>query len=89
MSQDKETKRRLQVLPYELSFRQPTAAGLAKVTEFSKKTGDYASLSATDLKVLAVTYDLEAQLVGTQHLNKERQTLEGLLSFSIKRVLKI
>lgn len=41
------------------------------VTEFSKKTGDYLSLSATDIKVLALTYQLELEHVGSQHLKKE------------------
>lgn len=41
------------------------------VTEFSKKTGDYPSLSATDIKVLALTYQLELEHVGSQHLKKE------------------
>ncbi|XP_034721889.1 RNA-binding protein NOB1-like, partial [Etheostoma cragini] len=43
------------------------------VTEFSKKTGDYPSLSATDIKVLALTYQLELEHVGAQHLKKEPQ----------------
>uniref|UniRef100_A0A8C9Y1F9 NIN1 (RPN12) binding protein 1 homolog n=1 Tax=Sander lucioperca TaxID=283035 RepID=A0A8C9Y1F9_SANLU len=37
----------------------------------SKKTGDYPSLSATDIKVLALTYQLELEHVGYQHLKKE------------------
>lgn len=41
------------------------------VTEFAKKTGDYPSLSATDIKVLALTYQLETENVGTDHLKKE------------------
>ena len=41
------------------------------MTEFSKKTGDYASLSATDIRVMAVTYMLETQHVGTNHLREE------------------
>jgi len=68
---DKETRQRLEVLPYELDLRQPTSEGYRKVTEFAKKTGDYSSLSATDLSVLAVTYDLEALHVGTSHLRSE------------------
>ena len=32
------------------------------VSTFSKKTGDYGVLSPTDLKVLALTYELECQL---------------------------
>ncbi|CAG5132962.1 unnamed protein product, partial [Candidula unifasciata] len=40
-------------------------------TSFSKKTGDYRSLSAVDLKVLALVYDLEKQFKGTEHIRKE------------------
>jgi RNA-binding protein NOB1 len=43
------------------------------VTEFSKKTGDYPSLSATDIKVMALAYQLEKERVGTDHLKKEPQ----------------
>ena len=32
------------------------------VTEFSKKTGDYVSLSAVDLKLIALVYQLECEL---------------------------
>lgn len=44
---------------------------MSLVTEFSKKTGDYPSLSATDIKVLALTYQLELEHVGSQHLKTE------------------
>jgi len=68
---DKETRQRLQVLPYELSMKQPSSNAMKIVSDFAKKTGDYASLSATDLRVIAVTYDLELQHVGKEHLNEE------------------
>nr|XP_056718750.1 RNA-binding protein NOB1 [Euleptes europaea] len=68
---DKETRRRLAVLPYTLHFRQPGPEYVRLVTEFSKQTGDYPSLSATDLQVLALTYQLEAEHVGVAHLKKE------------------
>ena len=42
------------------------------MTDFSKKTGDYISLSATDIKVIALTYMLEVRHVGSaEHLKKE------------------
>ena len=44
---------------------------MISVTDFSKKTGDFGSLSATDIKVLALTYMLEATHVGTKHLNDQ------------------
>ncbi|XP_074142196.1 RNA-binding protein NOB1 [Sminthopsis crassicaudata] len=68
---DKATRRRLAVLPYELHFKEPFPEYVRLVTEFSKKTGDYPSLSATDIQVLALTYQLEAELVGVAHLKKE------------------
>lgn len=41
------------------------------VVNFSKKTGDYTSLSAIDLRVMALTYMLEVQVNGTKRLRKE------------------
>ncbi|XP_044283949.1 RNA-binding protein NOB1 isoform X2 [Varanus komodoensis] len=68
---DKETRQRLAVLPYQLHFKQPFPEYVRLVTEFSKKTGDYPSLSATDIQVLALTYQLEAEHVGVAHLRKD------------------
>ncbi|XP_068117258.1 RNA-binding protein NOB1 [Hyperolius riggenbachi] len=68
---DKNTRRRLAVLPYQLCFTEPRPEAVQLVTEFSKKTGDYGSLSATDIKVLALTYQLEAEHVGKDHIRTE------------------
>ncbi|XP_078101260.1 RNA-binding protein NOB1 isoform X1 [Sander vitreus] len=68
---DKPTRRSLAFLPYTLIFKEPHPEHIRLVTEFSKKTGDYPSLSATDIKVLALTYQLELEHVGSQHLKKE------------------
>ncbi|XP_048371750.1 RNA-binding protein NOB1 isoform X1 [Sphaerodactylus townsendi] len=43
----------------------------ARMTEFSKQTGDYPSLSAADLQVLALTYQLHVEHVGAAHLRTE------------------
>ncbi|CAE6379718.1 unnamed protein product [Rhizoctonia solani] len=42
----------------KLEVLTPDATSLAKVTAFSKKTGDYSVLSAADLGILALTYSL-------------------------------
>ncbi len=55
---DSKARHHLESLPFQLNVREPTAEGLHKVVEFSKKTGDYASLSIVDLNVLALQYDL-------------------------------
>lgn len=38
------------------------------MTDFTKKTGDYRSLSATDIRLLALTYQLEKRHVGVDHI---------------------
>ncbi|AWP01024.1 putative RNA-binding protein NOB1-like [Scophthalmus maximus] len=68
---DKPTRRSLAFLPYQLKFKEPNPEHIRHVTEFSKKTGDYPSLSATDIKVLALTYQLELEHVGSGHLRSE------------------
>ena len=55
---DSKARHHLESLPFQLDVREPTAEGMAKVIDFSKKTGDYASLSTVDLHVLALLYDL-------------------------------
>ncbi|XP_055840941.1 RNA-binding protein NOB1 [Episyrphus balteatus] len=63
--------RRLVVLPFDLQIREPHSECLKFVTEFSKKTGDYASLSAIDLKIIALTYELEKEHVGSDHIKTQ------------------
>lgn len=64
----KRQLRQLVVLPYNLQIKDVFPENIKFVTEFSKKTGDYPSLSATDIKVIALTYQLEKELCGTEHL---------------------
>ncbi|XP_047436963.1 RNA-binding protein NOB1 [Mugil cephalus] len=77
---DKPTRRSLAFLPYQLHFREPHPEHIRHVSEFSKKTGDYPSLSATDIKVLALTYQLELEHVGSQHLRTEPQVKVNIQS---------
>ncbi|XP_051235640.1 RNA-binding protein NOB1 [Dicentrarchus labrax] len=77
---DKPTRRSLAFLPYQLNFKEPHPEHIRLVTEFSKKTGDYPSLSATDIKVLALTYQLELEHVGSQHLKKEPEVKVNIQS---------
>lgn len=73
--------RRLVVLPYDLQIKPVFQENVQYITEFSKKTGDYPSLSATDIKVMALTYQLEKEKVGTDHLKNEPQ-INRLVSFT-------
>ena len=52
----------------------------ATVTDFSKATGDFATLSRTDLRVMALAYQLEVELKGKAHLHaKPRKVRLGAL----------
>lgn len=45
-------------LPFQLVTREASAEGINAVTQFARQTGDYHSLSAVDLQVLGLVYDL-------------------------------
>uniref|UniRef100_S4PX82 RNA-binding protein NOB1 n=1 Tax=Pararge aegeria TaxID=116150 RepID=S4PX82_9NEOP len=64
-------RRKLVVLPYDLKVKDVFSENIKFITEFAKKTGDYTSLSATDIKVMALTYQLEKEVIGSDHLKKE------------------
>ncbi|XP_060522560.1 RNA-binding protein NOB1 isoform X1 [Cylas formicarius] len=63
--------RRLVTLPFDLVIKEVFPDNVKLVTEFAKKTGDYPSLSATDIKVISLTYQLQKEKVGTNHLRSE------------------
>ncbi|XP_022084009.1 RNA-binding protein NOB1-like [Acanthaster planci] len=65
---DSATRQRLTVLPYDLKYREPSPESVKIISEFAKKTGDYRSLSAVDLKVLALAYQLTKEHCGIEHL---------------------
>jgi len=58
------------------------------VTEFARKTGDLRSLSATDIRVIALAYTLEKELIGTDHIRTE-PTNKVWHSFSVLRVTDV
>lgn len=76
---DSKARAHLETLPFELEVREPSAEGLTKMVEFSKKTGDYASLSAVDMHILALLYDLEKEGCSTvEHIRTEpKRALTG------------
>ncbi|KAK6354534.1 Nin1 binding protein [Orbilia brochopaga] len=47
-----------------LQYRSPKPASIKYISDFAKKTGDYGVLGATDLQVLALTYEIECEAVG-------------------------
>lgn len=68
---NKRQLKRLCVLPYELVIDEPSKESVQHVIDFAKKTGDYLSLSSADIKVIALTYQLECQLIGKDHLRDD------------------
>ncbi|XP_058011545.1 RNA-binding protein NOB1 [Ahaetulla prasina] len=58
---DRAARRRLAGLPFELLLREPFPEHVRLVSEFSKQTGDFRSLSAADIQVLALTLQLEIE----------------------------
>lgn len=65
---DKRARNSLERLPFTLQTREPSADAMTAVVNFSRKTGDFAYLSLTDLRVMALTYMLEAEANGIEHL---------------------
>lgn len=77
----KRQLRRLVVLPYDLKLKDIDPESLSLVKEFAKQTGDYPSLSLTDLKVLALTYQLHKEIVGLEGVRTEpivKKTVEAV-----------
>ncbi|VDK84404.1 unnamed protein product [Litomosoides sigmodontis] len=67
----------LESLPYQICVQEPTAESLHIIVEFSKKTGDYPSLSAVDLKLLALVHDLHLQQYGKDGLHYDLETINN------------
>jgi RNA-binding protein NOB1 len=55
----------MESLPITIKPREPTIQSYNAVVEFSKKTGDFPTLSKVDLKVLALAYQLEVEAKGS------------------------
>lgn len=61
---DSKSRNLLTTLPYEIEILSPSEAAMKSVIEFSRKTGDFAALSLTDLKLIALTFTLESRING-------------------------
>ncbi|KAE8717502.1 RNA-binding protein nob1, putative isoform 2 [Hibiscus syriacus] len=65
---DPVSRRRLAFIPFTIDSLEPSPDALNKVIKFSRATGDLQTLSDVDLKLIALTYMLESQIHGTNHL---------------------
>ncbi|KAF9156956.1 Nin1 binding protein [Actinomortierella ambigua] len=68
---DRQARQDLALLPFDIEVINPTEDSVRAVAAFARKTGDLAVLSATDLRVLALTYQLEVAANGTRRLRTE------------------
>ncbi|XP_019236302.1 PREDICTED: RNA-binding protein NOB1 isoform X3 [Nicotiana attenuata] len=65
---DPNSRHSLNFLPFTVDTMEPSPDSLKKVISFARATGDLQTLSDVDLKLIALTYTLEAQFHGTHHL---------------------
>ena len=67
---DSKARAQLAALPFEVEAKDPSDIALRAVSAFARKTGDFAALSLCDLKVIALTYDLETEHNGTEFIRE-------------------
>ncbi|CAA7390931.1 unnamed protein product [Spirodela intermedia] len=65
---DPTSRQRLSFLPFTIETMEPAPDAIKKVVKFARETGDLQTLSDVDIKLIALTYMLEAQIHGTGHL---------------------
>mmetsp|Transcript_18907 Transcript_18907/g.48335 ORF Transcript_18907/g.48335 Transcript_18907/m.48335 type:complete len:482 (-) Transcript_18907:321-1766(-) len=69
---DRHARDRLAAMPFELETREPSSEATEAVRHFAKLTGDLPALSSVDLRVLALSWQLEKETKGgVQHLRSE------------------
>ncbi|CAI9094022.1 OLC1v1029656C1 [Oldenlandia corymbosa var. corymbosa] len=80
---DPNSRHSLNFLPFSVDTLEPSPDSLKKVISFARATGDLQTLSDVDLKLIALTYTLEAQTHGTQHL---RDSPPPMHTVNVKRL---
>ncbi|CAD6184118.1 unnamed protein product [Caenorhabditis auriculariae] len=69
-----------ELLPFEVILREPSSSSLRKVVDASKITGDYQSLSVVDIKVIALTYELNEEFCKEKSVEEENESNEDILA---------
>jgi RNA-binding protein NOB1 len=78
---DSKARSQLAALPFEVEVRTPSEKALHTVSNFAQKTGDFAALSLCDLKVIALTYDLEIEMNGTVFMREAPKVRRAYFDF--------
>ncbi|KAF9432400.1 Nin1 binding protein [Entomortierella beljakovae] len=68
---DRQARNDLAMLPFDIKVINPNETSVRAVADFARKTGDYAVLSVTDLRVLALVYQLEVENCGMKRIRTE------------------
>ncbi|KAJ9147906.1 hypothetical protein P3X46_030020 [Hevea brasiliensis] len=80
---DPVSRHRLSFVPFTIDSMEPTPEDLNKVIKFARATGDLQTLSDVDLKLIALTYTLEVQIHGTEHV---RDAPPPIHTINVKRL---
>ncbi|XP_052210673.1 RNA-binding NOB1-like protein [Diospyros lotus] len=80
---DPTSRHRLNFVPFTVQTMEPSPESLKKVVSFARATGDLQTLSDVDLKLIALTHTLEAQIHGTKHL---RDSPPPIHTVNVKRL---
>ncbi|XP_027341785.1 uncharacterized protein LOC113854772 [Abrus precatorius] len=80
---DPVSRHKLSFLPFSIQTMEPSPESINKVIKFARATGDLQTLSDVDIKLIALTYTLEAQIHGTKHL---RDTPPPVQMLNVKRL---
>ncbi|XP_045823223.1 RNA-binding NOB1-like protein [Trifolium pratense] len=80
---DPVSRHKLSFLPFTIQTMEPTPESINKVIKFARITGDLQTLSDVDIKLMALTYTLEAQIHGTKHLRDSPPPVQML---NVKRL---
>lgn len=68
---DKQAREQLENSLIDLKIKIPSEEAISAVTSFAKKTGDLATLSKTDIRVIALTWMLEKEAGNLDKIRKE------------------
>ncbi|PRQ18963.1 putative ribonuclease, PIN domain-containing protein [Rosa chinensis] len=82
---DPFSSHRLAVIPFQVQTMEPSPESLNNVVKFARATGDLQTLSDVDVKLIAMTYTLEAQIHGTEHL---RDCPPSVHTVNVRRLLE-
>lgn len=77
---DQAALKKLSLLHFDLNVISADSASIRKIISMAKKSGDYYSLSLTDIKLLALLYNLGCEHLGENSVNLKVDFVAGSIS---------